>query len=291
MKPVPVAKPPDETPPIRVLRRGEPGYPARALDLDDPPEVLHVLGAWPPRDFAVAIVGARAATPYGLAQAARLAGDLARLGAVVVSGLAYGIDAAAHHGALEAGGPTLAVLPSAHDRITPKGHEPLAARIAAEGAVVSEYPAGTEAWKSSFLHRNRLIAAFAQAVVVVEARERSGALNTAGHARKLGRPLLAVPGDLDRPTSRGCHALIRAGAAICEGAGDVMTAIESGAAAVTPAARLLATFASGPRTLEACARECSLSIPEAQACLLDLEWAGLVRAQPGARWARVERPR
>lgn len=286
-------------PPRRRVRRDEPGYPARVLDLDDAPESLVVAGGWPPGSPVVAIVGARAATRYGLDVAARLAGDLARLGTVVVSGLAHGIDAAAHRGALGAGGATIAMLPCGHDRISPRGHGPLAAQIAREGAVVSEYDPGVSAQKWTFLARNRLIAAAADAVVVVEARERSGALNTAAHARRLARPLLAVPGDVDRPASRGCHALIRAGATLCEGAGDVLAAVdgarrpvlaatgtERAEAPASPAARLLAALAT-PATLDACARAAELTVPEAQAALVELEWSGLVRVAPGGRWVRT----
>ena len=281
------------------MRRGEPGYPARVLDLDDAPESLVVEGAWPPGSPVVAIVGARAATRYGLTVAARLAGDLARLGAVVVSGLAHGIDAAAHRGALEAGGATVAILPCGHDRITPRAHAPLAARIARDGAVVSEYAPEVPAYKGMFLARNRLIAAAADGVVVVEARERSGALNTAAHARRRGRPLLAVPGDVDRPGSVGCHALIRAGATLCASAGDALAAIaeagsrpaaagedERSAAPLAPAARLLAAL-DRPVTVEACAREAGFTVAEAQAALVELEWSGLARVVPGARWVRV----
>jgi len=275
----------------RAIPRGAPEWPAGLLDLADPPDLLHVRGTIP-RVPLVAIVGARAATPYGLAVAERLAHDLVRLGKGVVSGLAHGIDAAAHRGALEAGGATVAMLPCGHDCITPRGHEELAARIAASGAVVTEYPDGTSARKWMFLARNRLIAACADAVVVVEARERSGALATAAHARGLARPLLAVPGDVDRPSSRGCHALIRAGARLCEGPADVLTALEargatsSAGAEDSPAMRLLAAL-DAPVTLEACARACGLTIGEAQARLLELEWSGLARSAPGARWVRV----
>lgn len=300
----------------RHVRRDEPGYPARVLDLDDAPESLVVAGAWPAGSPVVAIVGARAATPYGLAVAMRLAGDLVRLGAVIVSGLAHGIDAAAHRGALAAGGATVAMLPCGHDRITPPAHVPLAARIARDGAVVSEYAPGIAAHKGMFLARNRLIAACADAVVVVEAREKSGALNTATHARRIGRPLLAVPGDVDRPASRGCHALLRAGARLCEGPADVLAAIAhavpplaaagASASAAAHAAGSIAVHAHAPKvaspapvpvrllaaletpaTLEACARAAGVSVAEAQAALVELEWSGLVRLAPGARWTRT----
>lgn len=301
---------------IRTLGRADADYPRGLLDLSDPPDVLHVLGTWPASPPAIAIVGARAATSYGLEFAARLAADLARLGSVVVSGLAYGIDAAAHRGALAAGGATVAILPGGLGAIVPPTHEPLAREIARRGALLSEHEYRVPPYRGSFLSRNRLIAAFARIVVVVEARERSGALNTAAHARRLGRPVLAVPGDVARDTSRGCHALLRSGAGLCEGAADVVAALETEPAkdaAATPAPRprprhrrsrpavnaacpapdptspapqrVLASLAA-PRTAESCAQVCGLSLEETQRILLELEWARLVRCEPGARWTR-----
>ncbi len=311
--------------------RGGPGYPDTAAELADAPERLFVRGRWPLDRPVVAVVGARAATPYGLATAARLAADLARLGLIVGSGLAYGVDAAAHRGALEAGGTSLAVLPGGLDRVTPRDHAALAGAIAARGTLLSEWAPGTGVYRSSFLRRNRLIAALASAVVVVEARRKSGALGTAHHARRLGRPLLAVPGDVDRDTSRGCHLLLKGGAALCEGAADVVAALGGAPAlqrALAPAAasalsaapaagpasapsvapataggvparggaasgqgpsagRVLAALAGPARTAEECARAAGLPLPETQAALLELEWSGLARALPGARWIAV----
>jgi len=280
----------------RVVARGDSAYPESLLDLEDPPDPLFVRGRWP-LPPGVALVGSRAASPYGLAIAERLAGDLARLGLVVVSGFAHGIDAAAHRGALAAGGATLAVLPGGLDHIVPRAHEPLAREVAGRGALVSERPPGAAPYKSSFLERNRLIAALARAVVVVEAGIPSGALSTAGHARRLGRPLLTVPGDVDRVTSRGCHALLRTGAALCEGVADVLAALppeqversesSPGEKPPTPesgAGRLLAVLGNHPETLERCAARAGVGLPEAQAALLELEWAGLARAVPGGRW-------
>jgi DNA processing protein len=284
-----VAERAEHAPPaIRSLPRAHPDYPRALLDLSDPPATLHVRGRWPLSGAAVGIVGARAATAYGVGFAEGLAGDLARLGIVVVSGLAHGIDAAAHRGALAAGGATVAILPGGLDAIVPRGHQPLADAIATRGALMSEHEPEAEAYKSSFLARNRLIAALSRVVVVVEARERSGALNTAGHAGKLERPVLAVPGDVDRPTSRGCHALLRAGARVCESAGDVMALVESTPTTAAPQ-RVLAALATGPRSVEACAAACSLALDEAQRVLLELEWAGLARCEPGGRWSRRAR--
>lgn len=191
---------------------GDAAWPEAMDDLDDHrPIVLWVRGdarllCAQPR---VAIVGARAATGYGEMLASEFAGDLAAGGAVVVSGGAYGIDGAAHRAALGVGGSTVAFLAGGVDRAYPQGHQQLLRRISETGAVVSEVPCGTAPTKWRFLSRNRLIAAVANATVVVEAGWRSGSLNTAGHAASLGRPLGAVPGPVTSAASAGCHRLMR----------------------------------------------------------------------------------
>jgi len=286
--------PPAPAPIERSIRRGEDDYPAALLDLAHPPGVIHVRGALPPAGArAVAIVGSRAATPYGLERAGRLAADLARLGLVIVSGLARGIDAAAHRCALEAGGVTVAVLPGGLDAITPATHMGLAQRIARRGALLSEWPGAYGVRPGLFVRRNRLIAALSQATVVVEAAEKSGALSTAAVARRLGRPLLAVPGDVDRPTSRGCNALLRAGAHFCECAADVVRALPP-AATPEPAwsdeARLAAALGTEPLPAEALAARAGLAIERALGALLRLEWAGEAVAHPGQRWSRRAGP-
>lgn len=275
----------------RVLLRGRPEYPAALLDLPDPPDRLHVRGAGWPLPRAVALVGSRAASPYGLTRTAELAADLARLGFTVVSGLAHGVDAAAHRAALACGGATIAVLPAGLDSVTPVAHGSLAREIASRGALVSEHPRGTPTHRGSFVRRNRLIAALARAVVVVEAAERSGTLSTAAAARRIGRPVLAVPGDVDRPTSRGCHALLRSGAAgWCETAADVVAAASASAREPWDADdRLRRALSPEGAPLEVLARAAGLSPSVALARLLALEWAGVARGGPGQRWGRVER--
>ncbi len=291
---------------------GHAAYPAGLRDLANPPGTLFVAGALP-RVPMVAIVGSRAATAYGLAIAQRLAADLGRLGVPVVSGLARGIDAAAHTGALDAGGDTVAVLPSGLDTITPATHTALARRIAAHGALVTELATGGPRHRGEFLERNRLIAALAVVTVVVEAAVESGALGTAGWARRLGRPVLAVPGDVSRATSRGCHRLLRQGALVCEDARDVLAAMTgraavapagrrgarppsaaaTGAAAAmpgafatptTPEARLLAVLSAVPATLDVLAARSGLAVDQTLAALVPLEWSGLAVAEPGPRW-------
>jgi DNA processing protein len=174
----------------------------------------------------VAVVGTRAPSDDGRRRAHRLAEQLARAGVCVVSGLALGIDGAAHEGALASGAPTLGVLGGGHDHFFPPRHRELAARIVAGGgAVVSPFAPGVVARPWQFLARNGVIAALADAVVVVEAAARSGALNTAGHAGDRGIPVLAMPGDVDRPKAAGCNALIRDGATLVRDADDVLAAL------------------------------------------------------------------
>jgi DNA processing protein len=171
---------------------------------------------------SVAIVGSRAASPYGLAVAERLAADLAASGLVIVSGLARGVDSAAHRGALSAGGVTVAVLGSGADVIYPAEHAPLARAIDATGAVISELVPGTRPQQWFFPLRNRIISGLSRAVVVIEASEKSGSLITARCALDQGREVLAVPGNVLSGKSRGAHALLRDGAKIVESADDIL---------------------------------------------------------------------
>lgn len=210
---------------LRQLRRGEPGYPALLAAIHDPPDPLWLRGSAPVSLLslpAVAVVGSRACSPYG-AQVARLIGrEVAAAGGVVVSGLARGVDAEAHRGALEAGGPTVAVLGCGIDRDYPASHATLAARIAESGLVVSEYEPGVEPAPWQFPARNRIIAGLCKAVVIVEARERSGALITAGFATQGGRDVFAVPGEITSSLSRGTNELLRDGAAPLLSPDDVL---------------------------------------------------------------------
>jgi DNA processing protein len=289
----------------RALRGADPGYPDGLRDLPDPPAVVFIAGGdLPEVRGAVAMVGSRAASAYGLEQARRLAGDLARCGLVVVSGLARGIDAAAHRGALAAGGRTVAVIPSGLDAITPRHHRDLAATIAGRGALVSEWASGDPRGPGVFVQRNRLIAALAGATVVVEAAVGSGALTTARFAKRLGRPVLSVPGDIDRETARGCHALLRSGALLCERAADVLAVLGAAPAPtgakrpraqppptptrvdVPPEARLLAVLGREPATVEDLVMGSGLTVGETLAALLALQWAGAATPVPGQRWTR-----
>jgi DNA processing protein len=300
---------------VAAVAPGDPDYPDALRALVRPPVVWFTRGATlPPPARAVAIVGARAASPYGRVMAARLAGDLARLGYAIVSGLARGIDAAAHEAALAAGGITIAVVPGGLDTIVPAHHRALAERIAATGTLASERASGPPRHPWEFVERNRLIAALAGATVVVEAAERSGALTTAAAARGLGRPVLAVPGDADREGAHGVLGLLRAGARPCTSAADVVRALAASCPATPrpartrrarasrpdgpsraqesadgppPADRVHALLGATPEPLDALAARAALPPGELLARLLRLEWAGLVVRRPGARWSRA----
>ena len=203
---------------------GDARYPENLREITTPPEQLYVRGSFAAEDaLAVAIVGSRAATSYGLAVAERLAADLAARGVTVVSGLARGIDSAAHRGALRVGGWTIAVLGSGVDVIYPPENRRLASEIASHGAVVSQFEPGTRPLARHFPARNRVIAGLALAVVVVEAAEKSGSLITAGLAGEMGREVMAVPGLLTSGQSVGAHRLIQDGAALIQGWEDVVS--------------------------------------------------------------------
>ncbi len=199
------------------------GYPRMLREIPDPPGVLFLRGSLKADDaLAIAMVGTRHATRYGLNQAERLAGSLARAGLTVVSGLARGIDAAAHRGALDGGGRTIAVLASGVLNIYPPEHGKLAEEVIARGALLSEAPPRMEPLAGGFPQRNRLISGLSLGVIVVEAGDRSGALITARHAMEQGREVFAVPGRVDSRTARGCHRLLRDGAKLVETADDVL---------------------------------------------------------------------
>jgi DNA processing protein len=208
---------------VGILVEGGPGYPRLLSQIADPPGVLFVRGGLEPCDaLAVAIVGSRHATAYGRRVAHQLAGGLARAGYTVVSGLARGIDHAAHRGALDAGGRTLAVLGSGVLEIYPPEHADLALEVARQGAVISEAPPLSSPQAGAFPSRNRIVAGLTLGTVVVEAADRSGALITARLAGEQGREVFAVPGPIDSRTSRGCHRLIRDGAKLVETVDDVL---------------------------------------------------------------------
>ena len=213
-----------ESPAHHLLTLEDPAYPRPLLEIGDPPPVLYVLGN-PARlaSPALAVVGSRSASRAGLDNAGAFSRALGEAGLTVVSGLALGVDAAAHRGALDTAGGTVGVLGTGIDRVYPAAHAGLAEAVAARGgAIVSELPLGTEARPANFPRRNRLIAGLAMGVLVVEAAVRSGSLITARLAGEFGREVFAIPGSIHSPLSRGCHALIRQGAKLVETAADVL---------------------------------------------------------------------
>lgn len=213
---------------ISVLTLQDAGYPERLKNIPDPPAVLYVRGKLPAVDdgLLLAVVGTRSATAYGLRMAERLGGELAKGGAVVVSGLAEGCDSAAMEGALRAGGVTVGVLGTAIDRVYPAWNKPLFEQVKVQGALVSEYAPGVRTYGWDFKARNRIITGLSLGVVVVEAAERSGARNTAAHALEQGRDVYVVPGPADAYASAGCNALIAEGAVPVARGADVLRAYE-----------------------------------------------------------------
>jgi DNA processing protein len=208
---------------VRPLPEGHTEYPPQLSNIPDPPSLLYVKGGFEPRDqLAIAVVGSRHCTPYGVRIAERLAGSLARTGFTVVSGMARGIDAAAHRGAIKAGGRTIAVLANGLASIYPPEHEDLARSIFMAGALVSEMPMRQSPLAGLFTQRNRIISGLSLGVVVVEAAPRSGSLSTANHAMEQNREVFAVPGPVDSIASRGCHRLIRDGARLVETVDDIL---------------------------------------------------------------------
>ena len=272
------------------ISRRDRDYPPLLAELHDPPGRLYVRGG-PPDVLAlpaVAVVGARSCSSYGSQVARELARDLAAAGVVVVSGMARGIDAEAHRGALEAGGRTVAVLGCGIDRDYPRVHAELARRIAASAAVVSEYPPGIEPAPWRFPARNRVIAGLARATVVVEARERSGALITADFALELGRDVFAVPGEVTSGLSAGTNDLLRQGAAPLLTPEDLFGPLGLERAPpkqtrpLTPAAEaVLAALADGARGVDELVLGSGRGSAEVAAALVELELEGLIAAADG----------
>ncbi len=284
---------------VDAVQWGATRYPGLLAPIPDAPLVVWMRGDATVFDQpSVAIVGSRQATPYGLEAASRLAGDLAAAGALVVSGLARGVDSAAHRGALAAGGRTAAVLGSGVDVVYPPEHEDLSGAIAADGVVLSEWPPGTAPRAFHFPARNRIISGLSLAVVVVEAAEKSGSLITAGFALEQGRAVLAVPGNILSGRHRGCHALIRDGAAVVESAEDVLAELRT--SSLRPSARvgsvpepsdaLAASMQPGESyDVESLGRETGLSAAQLLSKLLGLELGGVVRRVDGGRFVRAGR--
>jgi DNA processing protein len=312
----------------RLITLADPDYPPGLLDTEDPPLLLHAMGAalaggplaWPPM---LAVVGSRNATPQGLAHARAFARHLVSAGWPVVSGLALGIDAAAHDGALEgaasrqqarrSGGTatgsalpheaatlaTVAVLGTGLDRIYPRQNEALAARIGQQGLLLSEFTLGTPPLRENFPRRNRLIAGLTRGTLVVEAAPQSGSLITARLAADMGREVFAIPGSIHSPQSRGCHALIRQGAKLVETAQDMLEELgdEASLGDAPDEARVprhaskedpvLLALGWVSASLDALQARSGLPVAQLQARLLELELAGQVGRLPGGLFQRI----
>jgi DNA processing protein len=281
----------------RVVGRDERDYPPWLRRVHAPPPVLWVRGTLVEGEgeASVAIVGARAATGLGLAFTRALSRDLAAAGVSVVSGLARGIDTHAHRGALDARGRTVAVLGSGLDRLYPEENAAIAREIERDGAVVSEFPLGTGPWKQNFPRRNRVIAGWGSAVVVVEAGAKSGALSTARAALDEGREVMAVPGHPSQPNADGTNGLLRDGAALVRGAADVLA--EMGVPAQREILRCVAGRPSADPVLSALPpgdaasiddiqERCGVAVPALLARLAELEVAGEVVRLAGALFVR-----
>jgi DNA processing protein len=275
----------------------DPDYPTNLRNAPAPPAVLYFQGSLLPADtLAIAVVGTRKPTRYGTDVARRLAGDLARAGVTIVSGLALGIDAAAHDAALQAGGRTLAVLGSGVDVVYPASHRLLAERIKDAGALLSEYPLGTKPDARNFPPRNRIISGLSRGVLVVEAGERSGALITAQFALDQNRDTFAVPGALTWPMSRGTNRLIQAGEAkLVLSAEDVLEELNLPLAVAQAEARVsvplaghegqvLACLGDDPLHVDEVSRSSGLPMPVVSSTLAMLELKGLVRSTTGMNY-------
>jgi len=291
---------------VRLLPQHDPEYPSLLKDIPDPPSLLYLKGRLEPRDqLAIAIVGSRRSTPYGERIAERLSSALARTGFTVVSGLARGVDAAAHRGALKAGGRSIAVLANGLATIYPPEHVDLARALTESGGLVSEMPMHQSPLAGLFTQRNRIISGLSLGVVVVEATQRSGSLSTARHAVEQNREVFAVPGPVDSLSSRGCHRLIRDGARLVESVDDILDELgplsrEVRAAPDEPPVRhpaelalsdserdLLGQLDDTPTGVDDLIGRTHLTASQVMATLSVLELKRLVRRLPGHRFVRA----
>lgn len=293
---------------------GDAAYPAALLDIEDPPVMLYMLGAHAKQLLAgkphaasnIAIVGSRNPTPQGETNARQFARAFGSAGLCVVSGLALGIDGAAHDGALLGGGDTIAVVGTGLDRVYPKKHLALAHRIAQQGMIISEFPLGTPPLTANFPRRNRIISGLSLGTLVVEAALQSGSLITARLAAEQGKEVFAIPGSIHSPQSRGCHALLKQGAKLVEVAQDVLEELNLSAGHVTPFPAGAQTHQDDGKADEMCAdsplmralgfdavsldalqARTGLDTGRLQAQLLELELSGLVARLPGGLFQRL----
>ena len=299
----------------RVLTLADPAYPQALLNIEDPPVMLYAIGAeqaWGPQGLnavqerCIAVVGSRNPTPQGLANAHDFAASLADSGLTIVSGLALGIDGAAHEGALDGGTrdqiATIAVVGTGLDRVYPRQHRVLAHRIAQRGVILSEYPLGTAPLAAHFPMRNRIISGLSRGTLVVEAALQSGSLITARMALEQGRDVFAIPGSIHATQARGCHALIKQGAKLVESAQDILEELDLETTSATPVSAapveigstdeetgLLQAIGFDPCSLDALQARTGIDTPSLQAQLMALELDGQVARLPGGLFQRTVR--
>lgn len=297
-----------EHPDQHILTLADPAYPPSLLEIADPPTLLYVRGRIDLLNQpALAIVGSRNATPQGESNARAFAAALAAEGLGIVSGLALGIDAAAHRGALDSKGNTIAVIGTGADRLYPARNQALALEIAERGAIISEFPLGTPAAGANFPRRNRIISGLARGVLVIEAAVESGSLITARLAGEQGREVFAIPGSIHSPQARGCHRLIRQGAKLVETAQDVLDELgefRPAIRAMTPptenrgssaatiqegdiAMQVLSRTGFDPVTFDELSGRTGLTAEALSVILLQLELDGRIAGLPGGRYQRL----
>jgi DNA processing protein len=291
---------------VRVLTRWDDDYPPNLLEIYDPPALLFVRGDFTAEDrSAVAMVGARNPSRYGLEMAETISRDLARSGITIVSGLARGIDAACHSAALKEGGRTIGVLGCGIDVAYPRENKALIEEVARMGAVITEFRPGTSPLATNFYRRNRIVSGLSRGVVVVEAGRKSGSLITARHGLDQNRDVLAVPGNVMNIRSQGPHLLIKEGAALIESAEDVMANVFSSTETATQttifdvkdapgdltedALAVLEGIDLDPAPIDALCRSLEMDAGRLSGILLELELRGLIRQHPGKMFARVVR--
>lgn len=279
----------------------DPDYPQALLHIPDPPSLLYVRGRLDLLNRpSLAIVGSRNPTPQGIQNAERFAATFSDSGLSITSGLALGIDAAAHRGALSVDGHTLAFIGTGIDRIYPARNKSLAVEIAQKGSIISEFPIGTPVTAANFPRRNRLISGFSLGVLVVEAAIESGSLITARLAGEQGRDVFAIPGSIHSPLARGCHKLIKQGAKLVETAQDVLEELHCSfhaptgnsppSAAGAPADRLLSTMGFDPCGLDELVLRSGQSAEALAVMLLQLELEGRISILPGGQYQQLAKP-
>ncbi|WP_435627954.1 DNA-processing protein DprA [Candidatus Ferrigenium straubiae] len=282
----------------RIVTLADGEYPQALLNTSDPPLLLYVKGRLDLLNRpALAVVGSRNATPQGLSNAEAFARSLSNAGLCVISGMAHGIDAAAHRGALSCQGnncgSSIAVVGTGLDKVYPAANRDLAHALAGRGALVSEFPLGTPPLAANFPRRNRIISGMSSGCLVVEASLQSGSLITARLALEQGREVFAIPGSIHAPQSKGCHALLKQGAKLVETAQDILEELGGLPAPPLPATQqgadsaLLELIGFDPVDLDTLGARCGLTVSELSAMLLTLELEGRISALPGGQYQRI----